>query len=280
MKGLIGALRQAWTSSMHGFKTDRSDRESPSATAFERAWRQRFIEFAEVSDDDAGIAGWRRSGLETRVRQFLAAWDGAEPGSLWLDAGCGAGTYTLILSGAGVSVVAVDYSPLAIAKARARVPGRCLWVVADVTRLPFTAGRFDGILCLGITQALASSEQVVGELAAHASPGAVVWVDALNAACVANAWERFRRWVRRQPMHLRYESPRRLTRLLMRAGFHDLALYWIPILPQRLQRLQPLFETWIAKALLRWVPALGPLVSHSFLIRAQKPGGRTRAALS
>ena len=41
------------------------DNDGPS---FESKWRERFEEFAELRDDDAGIAGWSPSGLETRFR--------------------------------------------------------------------------------------------------------------------------------------------------------------------------------------------------------------------
>jgi hypothetical protein len=38
----------------------------PEGEQFEVTWRSRFAEFADESDDDAGIAGWSCSGLEAR----------------------------------------------------------------------------------------------------------------------------------------------------------------------------------------------------------------------
>src|SRR5688572_17722623 len=88
--------------------------------AFERAWRKRFEGFAERNDDEAGIAGWTNSGLQTRLRRFAALWRVPTPGQRWLDAGCGAGTYTRLLEEHGLEVVGVDYSLTSLRKARAR----------------------------------------------------------------------------------------------------------------------------------------------------------------
>jgi hypothetical protein len=71
-------------------------------------------------------------------------------------------------------------------------------------------------------------------------------------------------------MHLRYESPLRLARLLKVEGFGKLQIYWLPILPSRWHRLQRLIESRILVWVLRFVPFLGMLVSHAFIVRAQK----------
>ena len=72
------------------------DRQTTNDT-FETAWRSRFEEFASIRDDDAGIAGWSPAGLDARMRRFTGLWRPSREGLRWLDAGCGAGTYTRYL---------------------------------------------------------------------------------------------------------------------------------------------------------------------------------------
>lgn len=240
---------------------------------FEDAWRRRFEEFAAISDDDAGIAGWSPLGLETRMRAFVRVWPGAQAGALWLDAGCGAGTYSRYLARQGLRVVGLDYSPVttAKAKAKARDTEACMWGVADVTRLPLKRGCFDGVICFGVMQALSQSGPAIAELSGQLRPGGGLWVDALNAYCLANLWVRFSRWLRGKPRHLRYESPRRMKRLMEQAGLVDVRIHWIPILPGRLRVLQSAADSAAIGMLLRHVPGLGALLCHSCLVVGTKP---------
>ncbi len=248
-----------------------SEREPPRRSGFEEAWRKRFVEFATLRDDDAGIAGWSESGLDARLRSFVTVWNRTQHGRAWLDAGCGAGTYARFLASQGAEVVGLDYCLPAAAKAKARDTSNCQWAVADVTRLPLRPGGFDGVLCFGVMQALAESGPAVRELAAQVKPGGEVWVDALNGACVANIAQRLSRWWRGKPVHLRYESPRRMKQLMLAAGLVEVRINWIPILPASMKRLQPLLETRPAHALIHLVPGLGLLLSHSCLLTGTKP---------
>jgi SAM-dependent methyltransferase len=238
---------------------------------FEDAWRRRFEEFATIRDDDAGIAGWSPLGLETRMRAFLRAWPGTRAGTLWLDAGCGAGTYTRYLAKQGLRVVGLDYSPVTAAKAKARDTETCMWGVADVTHLPLKSGCFDGVICFGVIQALAQSEGAISELTGRLRPGGELWVDALNKYCVANMWIRLSRWLRGKPRHLRYESPRRMKCLMEQAGLVDVQIHWIPIMPGRFSALQPAAESAVSGMLLRHIPGLGALLSHSCMLTGTKP---------
>jgi ubiquinone/menaquinone biosynthesis C-methylase UbiE len=243
-----------------------SRRDRLPRPGFEESWRRRFTEFATRRDDDAGIAGWSESGLDARFRQFVALWQRSGHGKCWLDAGCGAGTYSRFVASQGGEVVGLDYCLPAVEKAKVRDTWNCQWIVADVTRLPFQPGGFDGVLCFGVMQALVESEPAVRELAAQVKPGGEVWIDVLNSACIANMGQRlYRRW-RGKPMHLRYESPQRIKQVMQHANFADVQIRWIPIAPARLKWLQPLFETNIVRALLHRVPLLGTALSHSCLL--------------
>lgn len=238
--------------------------------AFARAWKERFAEFASEHDDDAGIAGWSRTGLATRVRHFLHYWRGTEPGARWLDVGCGAGTYSRILLDSGASVIALDYSWPTLVKARTRLSGHTPLVAADVTRLPFAPGSAAGVLCFGVLQALPGSRGAINELARVVPRGGEVWIDALNSWCLPHLVERLWRWLRGKKPHVRYESPWRVLGDLRRVGLNERKLFWLPILPARLQRHQWLLETRVMRFVLHAFPPLGALVSHSFLARARK----------
>lgn len=243
----------------------REDRE------FESGWRERFHEFAEERDDDAGIAGWTVSGLEARVRRFRSVWPALARDSAWLDAGCGAGTYSRMLVEQGARVVGVDYSELAVTKARARGEVRAQYVVADVRRLPFRAASFDGVVCFGVMQALADPRPAIVELVSLVRPGGQLWLDALNGACVVHVAGAIERKLKRRPLHLRYDSPARIRRLLAEAGMRDIELHWMPILPSRWQRWQPWLETPFARGVLRYTPLVGLLGCHAFLLRCRRP---------
>jgi SAM-dependent methyltransferase len=246
------------------------ERNPEARSAFEQKWRVRFEEYARLFDDDAGIAGWSATGLDARLRRFLGLWQPAAVGERWLDAGCGAGTYTRILLQHGLDVVGVDYSWPTVQKAATRGLDSVL-AVADVSRLPFRPGVFHGVICFGVTQALSDSRAAVQELGGRVRPGGELWLDALNRWCLVHAYELLRRWVRGHSLHLRYESPRRLRRLLQDAGFDKVRVHWMPILPTRWYGLQGLMETRVVDATLRLVPLLGMLISHAFIVRAEKP---------
>ena len=249
----------------------KDDDRRPGNDTFEMAWRRRFEEFASIRDDDAGIAGWSPAGLDARMRRFTELWRAGRPGARWLDAGCGAGTYTRYLFDRGADVKGVDYSLPAIRKARTRSPLGIGYAVADVRRLPFRADTFDGVLCFGVIQALAESESALGELCLLTRPGGELWVDALNPAFVVNAARVLARRLRRRPAHLRYESSRVLRRFLVAQGFRDVTIFWMPIAPRRLPWLQQLLETRILRKMLQAVPLLGAVISHSFIVRGMKP---------
>ncbi len=82
------------------------------------------------------------------------------PGRLILDAGCGAGRFTDVAAQAGARVVAVDLSEaidacrVNCANPQGHTPGRgeVAQVQANLLRLPFRDGVFDGLFCMGVIQ--------------------------------------------------------------------------------------------------------------------------------
>jgi len=237
---------------------------------FELGWRQRFSQYARVRDDDAGIAGWTQTGLETRVRNFGGIWEPSKSGIHWLDAGCGAGTYSRYMVSMGKQVVGLDYCFPAVKKAATRSSAGSYWAVADVKRLPVATGSFDGAICFGVTQALSTSRDVSRELANAVRPGGEVWIDALNLTCLPHLLGHVKRFILRRNMHLRYEWPWRLRGAMADAGIENMETFWIPILPYRVHRYQWVFETRIARWVLQKIPLLGALVSHGFIVKGYR----------
>ncbi len=238
--------------------------------SFEKNWRDRFVNFAQSNDDDAGIAGWTPAGLEARIRRFLQVWPGDQPGAVWLDAGCGAGTYTRLLASHKLRAIGIDYSTASVQKARDRSPEVSAWGIADVSRLPFRPNCADGVVCLGVTQALASSEKVIAELFAAAKPGGYVWIDGLNSWCLPHLWERLQRKIQGKAPHVRYESPWRLRRGVRQCGAVEIRLYWLPIAPRRFRGAQRMLESRWMQWMLTAIPPLGALLSHSMLVVGRK----------
>ena len=237
---------------------------------FETNWKQRFRQYAGASDDDAGIAGWSQTGLEARLRNFAALWVPVPEPGLWLDAGCGAGTYSRFMASEGMQVVGFDYCFPAVKKALERSQSGTKWGVADVKHLPVKAESFDGALCFGVTQALSDSHGVSSELCAAVRPGGEVWIDALNSGCLPHLIGCFKRKLLGRDMHLRYESPRQLRQAMSSAGIVGLKRYWIPILPGRFQRYQWLFETKGVRWTFYFLPPLASLLSHAFVIKGYR----------
>jgi len=248
-------------------------KQQPKTTnhSFESEWQKRFKDFASANDDDAGIAGWSTSGLQLRVQHFAKIWSGDKAGALWLDAGCGAGTYSRFLSSHQLNVIGLDYNFPSIVKAKSREATTIHWGVANVKQLPLPPHSVDGILCFGVLQALASSRPAIQELSNIVKPGGQIWVDALNIWCLPHLWGWLVRKLKGKKPHLRYESPWALMRVLKDCGLVNIKMYWLPMVPQRLQTFQRLVNNPVTRAILKIMPPLGALLSHSFTVSGQLP---------
>jgi ubiquinone/menaquinone biosynthesis C-methylase UbiE len=248
---------------------------------FEATWRRRFEKFGREHETDADIAGWSEAGLRARFHAFLRSWQPNEPGALWLDAGCGAGTYARAMASAGQRVIGLDYSVPSLLKARARSGGGSVcWLAADVTRLPLAPSSCDGAICFGVLQALSDPERAVAELARVVRPGGRVQVDALNAHCVPDLLKRVIGKARADEGRLRFDSPRQLKEMFRRHGFERIRIGWIPILPGGLQAMQRVVESSAARMLLANLPLVGSAVSHAYVVAAEKTAAETAAQSS
>jgi SAM-dependent methyltransferase len=102
--------------------------------------------FAFDDEPDHGLRDPRtRRAWARRLSDWLPPRAAAEV----LDAGCGTGSLSLLLAGAGHRVTAVDLAPRMVRAARAKLAAAGLpaaFVVADVAALPVGMRRFDAVL--------------------------------------------------------------------------------------------------------------------------------------
>ena len=237
---------------------------------FARRWQRRFMQRGATLEDDAGIAGWTPTGLDARFRQFRQIWEQVDaPVGRWLDLGCGAGTYTRYLRAGGREVVGLDYSQPSLHKAQQRSESEIPWVAGDAQRLPFGDDLFDGVLCLGVLQALPGPRPALAEMARVVRPGGEIWVDALNAGCLPTVLAEWRRRRAGRSPHLRYDDYTAVVEDFETMGMEVREVAWLLLLPGRMARLQPWAEQSVVRGALRIVPALERRLCHSFLIRAR-----------
>lgn len=101
-----------------------------------------------------------------------------EPGLQVLEVGCGAGRFTEILTATAASVTSVDMSA-AVDANQENFPqdSRHRIIQADVRRLPFAAGQFDVVFCLGVIQHTPIPEQTIEKLYEQVKPGGLLVID-------------------------------------------------------------------------------------------------------
>jgi len=238
---------------------------------FEQFWKQKFEKFAEKYDDDASIAGWSRSGLSARLSRFSRYWEKfhyKDEKRLWLDAGCGAGTYSRLLSSKGHDVVGIDYSFQSIKKAKTKSQSSITWVVADIKRLPFRSNIYDGVICFGVVQAVSDSDVLITEIKRCTSSNGEIWVDALNKWFIPNIFKNISsKLAKRNAINVRYESHFKLKRILRRNGYDSISVFWVPVVPETSFMFRPI-NSRIVEIFFRYIPGLAMLTCHSVLIRA------------
>ncbi|MBO0677527.1 class I SAM-dependent methyltransferase [Mycolicibacterium sp. S2-37] len=107
-------------------------------------------------------------------------------GGAVLDAGCGAGEHTILLTGLGYDVLGIDYSARAVALAKDNAAARGVqarFEVADATRLDY-GPRFDTVVDSALFHVFDEVDRprYVNSLASVCRPGAVVHILALSDA--------------------------------------------------------------------------------------------------
>ncbi len=109
-------------------------------------------------------------------RDHILQWIGPLAGKQILDAGCGVGAFSEPWTRDN-SVVGVDFSEKSLEFAA----GRGLKTLpADLTALPFAAGSFDLVVCIGVIQLIEKYQPVLAELARVTKPGGMLLVQTLH----------------------------------------------------------------------------------------------------
>ncbi len=154
---------------------------------------------------------------------------GDAPGRV-LEAGCGPGVVSPILSERGIDTHGVDLSAGQLQTAAERDPNT-LYVQGDLERLPYRSGMFDTIMLLGVFEYVERPESVARELARVMKPGGRLVVSVPNARGLERLWTHyaylpFSRLAKRtlgRPVSAysrRLYSLNSLAALLERAGLH------------------------------------------------------------
>jgi len=99
-----------------------------------------------------------------------------------LDAGCGAGHYTLHLA-QRYKTIGVDRSEILISKASKKsnsLGERIDFIVADISSLPFPSNFFRLIICFNVIEFVSSREKAIGELKRVLAPDGVLLLGVCN----------------------------------------------------------------------------------------------------
>lgn len=136
-----------------------------------------------------GIADeWRQRRTPHPERSArLARFLGCDPGSMILDAGCGAGAISVPLAAQGYRIRGVDASERMIANAREVTLAYGLsdeqarFAVGDIEQLAFTDATFDAIICSAVIDFTPRPGSALSEFQRVLRPGARLLISTLGA---------------------------------------------------------------------------------------------------
>ncbi len=124
-----------------------------------------FDRFAEADDYDV----FQPSAKERIIDAFVRL-SGLGPGARVIDVGCGSGAFTEVLSRRGFQASGLDISSKLIALAKRKFPAIDFYE-GDAERLPFDAGRFDGVLLSGLIHHFPDQRALAAEVFRVLKPG-------------------------------------------------------------------------------------------------------------
>ncbi len=145
-----------------------------------------------------------------------------------LDVGCGDGRHIQAAARRGCFAVGVDYDPVELLKARARLGDTCVdLIAADASRLPFRDAAFDAVICTETLEHLPDDTGAMREIARTLVDGGL-----LHGAVPSHFTERLyfalSEGYRTAPGgHLRIFSPKSLIAKLSSAGLRATDMRYI-----------------------------------------------------
>jgi ubiquinone/menaquinone biosynthesis C-methylase UbiE len=103
-------------------------------------------------------------------------------GEAILDAGCGAGVFTIDILGSGSRVIGLDISLPMLIQAEKKLKGLPFqMVLADMLNLPFPEGSFDKAVSVTAVEFIEDAKEAVGELFRVTKRGGTIVVATLNS---------------------------------------------------------------------------------------------------
>jgi len=240
---------------------------------FEEEWRRRFERFGARHDSDHLVSGWSLAGLRQRVASFERLLDKGlvTRGDRVLEVGCAAGTYVRLLGKRGHPVVGLDYSLPSLGRAIHADPGRLgCYVAGNAGALPFPDAAFNAVLCIGVLQAVEDAEPILAEIGRVLIPGGRALVETLNPWNPVAIGRRLSALVRRERTRLRYESPGRVRRGMLRHGLRDVRPIGIVLPPKSFPSLgETLGRAGVQRAL-GFTPGAGIAAAQAFWLVGTK----------
>jgi SAM-dependent methyltransferase len=243
-------------------------------STFDRDWRRRFESYGSRHQADHLVSGWSAIGLRRRLEIFEGLLDAGllAAGSRVLELGCGAGSYVRLLAKHGHRPVGLDYSLPSVSRALGADPaGTGRYLAGDAYRLPFAEGTFDGVLCIGVLQALSDPDGALGEMARVLGPGGRLLVEALNPWSPKAAALRMAATMRGRSTRLRYVSPAAVREVLQVVGIHVLRRVPVLVPPRSARRLVALTGRPSVARIVEAVPPARTVLSHAFWVVGAKP---------
>lgn len=159
----------------------------PAAKEHSSAATKSTLEKAPVHD--SWVSGFRTAQNEVffgmaidRVIEIC----GAKPGEVFLDAGCGSGTKSLLLASRGMQVTGADFSEYVLEKARqaareSDLSDRVRFSKEDLLALGFSDGQFPNVLCWGVVMHIPDFNRALDELTRVVQPGGTLILSEGNA---------------------------------------------------------------------------------------------------
>lgn len=123
--------------------------------------------------------GWPKQGLE---------------GETILEAGCGAGAFSLHLLRTGANLVSFDYSSAVDVAASHNRNERAVFCQADILSMPFKEGAFDRVFCHGVLQHTPDPKASFMALCRVLQPGGQLSIDVYKKDWRIRPWKSKRLW--------------------------------------------------------------------------------------
>jgi 2-polyprenyl-6-hydroxyphenyl methylase/3-demethylubiquinone-9 3-methyltransferase len=165
-------------------------------------------------------------------------------GKALLEIGCGAGVWTDTLMTRGAIVTATDIRPHLVEAARTRIATRtdghtAHFLCGEMESLNLPPHTFDAIFLKDVIEHVEKDRELLERIHSLLKPGGQLLLSTQNAwslnYLLEGFWERIckrnRNWMGWDDTHVRFYSPRTLTRLFEETGFrtqHRNGAYFIP----------------------------------------------------